>query len=72
MTIHLNDPKAMKFYEALHPEIESVPYKKTRSKIQLDGDDLCIRIEGDDINSIRGTFNSYLNWIKIIDENLRI
>jgi len=72
MRIELDDPNAKKFYEALTPEIESVPYKKTRSSISLEGDRLYITIEGEDINAIRGTFNSYLNWIKIIDENLRI
>jgi len=72
MKIELEDPSAKKIFDALNPELDSVPYKKTSSKLTIDGNKLTIEIEGEDINSIRGTFNSYLNWIKIIDETLRI
>ncbi|MBN1786102.1 MAG: hypothetical protein JW825_03815 [Candidatus Methanofastidiosa archaeon] len=73
MTIEIIDPLASKYYRALNPEIESVPYKKTHSKIELlESDRMRITVEGDDLSAIRGTFNSYLNWIKIVEENLDI
>ncbi len=73
MRIELNDANAEKFYLALRPEIESVPYKKTTSTISLvDSKTLLITVGGNEIGAIRGTFNSYLNWLKIIDDNLNI
>lgn len=72
MTIDLHDSEAKHFYEALLPEIASVPYKKTRSHISINGDRLRIEVVGTDIAALRGTFNSYLNWIKAIDDNLRL
>ncbi len=67
MCIALDDPDAQRYYDALAPEIASVPYKKTRSRLSLEGDRLLIQVEGDDINAIRGTFNAYLNWLRIIE-----
>jgi len=73
MTIQLKDPMAEKYYLALKPELESLPYKKTRSEMQfMPGDTLRITVEGRDMSAMRGTFNSYMNWIKIIDENINL
>jgi tRNA threonylcarbamoyladenosine modification (KEOPS) complex Pcc1 subunit len=72
MTIELRDSEAQHFYDALLPEIASVPYKKTRSHLAIKGDLVRIEVTGTDIAALRGTFNSYLNWIKAIDDNLRL
>ena len=47
MCIALDDPDAQRYYDALAPEIASVPYKKTRSRLSLDGERLLIQVEGD-------------------------
>ncbi|MHC1605082.1 MAG: KEOPS complex subunit Pcc1 [Candidatus Methanofastidiosia archaeon] len=72
MKIEFLDNDAEKYYLALKPEIESVPYKKTHTSIFLEEGKVVITIEGKELNSIRGTFNSYLNWLKIIDDNIRL
>lgn len=43
MKIVLDDPEARRYYDALAPEIASVPYKKTSSRISLDNDLLVIQ-----------------------------
>lgn len=72
MTISLEDPEAQRYYDALAPEIASVPYKKTSSRLSIDGERLIIQVEGDDINALRGTFNAYLNWLRIIGDSFSL
>lgn len=72
LRIELADGDARKFYEALEPEIASVPYKKTRSRITVEDGRLVITVEGDDLSALRGTFNSYLNWLRIVDESFSL
>ncbi len=72
MCIVFRDPVAQRYYEALAPEIASVPYKKTRSRLSIEKYQLVIQVEGDDINAIRGTFNAYLNWLRIIEDSFAL
>lgn len=57
-------------YKALKTEIDSAPYTKTVTEFRNDGDSLYLQINSEDISALRGTFNSYMNWLKIIVEGL--
>jgi len=48
--------------ESLDPEIENkIP--KTNIEVTLDGKSFSLKIEADDISSLRAACNSYLRWI---------
>jgi tRNA threonylcarbamoyladenosine modification (KEOPS) complex Pcc1 subunit len=51
-------------------EIDSAPYKKTSTIFENNEDSLYLQINSDDLSALRGTFNSYMNWLKIIMDNL--
>ena len=54
-------------FAALEPEVSSVPYKKTSTYMRLESQSvLSIEVTGDDISALRGSFHTYLNWIKTI------
>jgi tRNA threonylcarbamoyladenosine modification (KEOPS) complex Pcc1 subunit len=57
-------------YKALKMEIDSAPYKKTTTVLKNDGKFLYVQIDSEDLSALRGTFNSYMNWLKIIMESL--
>lgn len=57
-------------YKTLKMEIDSAPYKKTSTVFENNEDSLYLQISSDDLSALRGTFNSYMNWLKIIVENL--
>ncbi|HDN81305.1 MAG: hypothetical protein J7L10_05395 [Methanomicrobia archaeon] len=57
-------------YKALKMEIDSAPYKKTSTIFENNEDFLYLQISSKDLSALRGTFNSYMNWLKVIMENL--
>lgn len=57
--------------KTLEKEIESSPYKKTRTCIK-EGEPLTIEIQSDDMRAVRGTFNSLMNWLITALESLSL
>ncbi|MCD6127943.1 MAG: hypothetical protein J7J21_06200 [Methanomicrobia archaeon] len=51
-------------------EIDSAPYRKTSTVFENKEDFLYLQISSEDLSALRGTFNSYMNWLKVIMENL--
>lgn len=71
-TIEVVTPDAALVTKALQPEIESSPYKKTRTTLSTTQDTITIDIDTDDIRALRGTFNAYMNWLITILESLSV
>ncbi len=70
--IEVQTPDATVVRKAIEKEIESSPYKKTRTALTTENSSLIIEIESDDIRALRGTFNSYMNWLITILESLSL
>jgi KEOPS complex subunit Pcc1 len=51
-------------YESLLPELEE-EYQRTRSKLILEQDTLILKVEANDIVSMRAALNGWLRLIKI-------
>lgn len=58
--------------KTLEKEIESSPYKKTRTLIKEGESFLTIEIQSDDMRAVRGTFNSSMNWLITALESLSL
>ncbi|MGD2249832.1 MAG: KEOPS complex subunit Pcc1 [Candidatus Methanofastidiosia archaeon] len=58
--------------KAMETEIESSPYERTTTTLDVINDQVVITITTDDIRALRGTFNSYMNWLKTIVESLSV
>lgn len=56
----------------METEIESSPYERTTTTLDVINDQVVITITTDDIRALRGTFNSYMNWLKTIVESLSV
>lgn len=70
--IEVRSPHIEIVKKALKTEIESSPYTKTRTNLFVKDDVLCIESETDDIRALRGTFNSYMNWLIAILDSLSL
>lgn len=58
-------------YGSLLPEIgREIP--RTRSEAVLGDGEVFLRLEADDLSSLRAALNSYLSWIRISEEVIRI
>jgi tRNA threonylcarbamoyladenosine modification (KEOPS) complex Pcc1 subunit len=68
--VRTSDPEIVR--SALQTEIESSPYTKTSTTVTVRGTTVIVTIETDDIRALRGTFNSYMNWIMAILESLSL
>ncbi|NMC61343.1 MAG: hypothetical protein GYA51_18470 [Candidatus Methanofastidiosa archaeon] len=64
--------KAKDIERLLRIEEDSSPFYKTKSKIQTDGEILKITIDSDDIPAIRGSFNTYMNWLMAIEQGMKL
>ena len=71
-TINVTVPDVDIVKRALQPEIESSPYKKTRTTLSTTENTITIEIDTDDIRALRGTFNAYMNWLIAILESLSL
>jgi tRNA threonylcarbamoyladenosine modification (KEOPS) complex Pcc1 subunit len=71
-TIEVQTPHTEIVKKAMKTEIESSPYKKTSTTLKVEGNSVTIVIETDDISALRGTFNSYMNWLLTIVESLSL
>ncbi|MFQ5891779.1 MAG: KEOPS complex subunit Pcc1 [Candidatus Methanofastidiosia archaeon] len=72
LKIEVTHPKTKLIYKALKTEIESAPYEKTVTEMKRDRKKLIIEIQSEDLKAIRGTFNSYMNWLRVSLEGLDI
>ncbi len=64
--------KAKDIERLLRIEEDSSPFFKTRSKIKTDGNTLKITIESEDIPALRGSFNTFMNWLIAIEEGMKL
>jgi len=55
---------------ALSPELgERIP--RTRVSVAREGDEVVVRIEADDHNSLRAALNSYIRWMNVAEETAK-
>ncbi len=55
---------------ALTPELgERIP--RTRVSVTRSGDEVVVRIEADDHNSLRAALNSYIRWMNVAEETAK-
>ncbi len=64
--------KAKDIERLLRIEEDSSPFFKTRSKIKTDGNTLKITIESEDMPALRGSFNTFMNWLIAIEEGMKL
>ncbi|MCC7572755.1 MAG: CTAG/PCC1 family protein [Candidatus Methanofastidiosum sp.] len=64
--------KAKDIERLLRIEENSSPFYKTRSEIKTKGDTLKITIESDDMPALRGSFNTFMNWLMAIEEGMKL
>lgn len=72
-SIELDDEDSARImYNSIKPEISFARGERSNSSIELDGRSIVIRIFSNDIVSLRASINSYVRWIKLSDEILKI
>jgi KEOPS complex subunit Pcc1 len=59
-------------YNSILPEIEAESNQRSKTNIDLDDNRLIINILSRDIVSLRASINSYVRWINLSDEILKI
>lgn len=59
-------------YNSIKPEISFARGERSTSEIELDGSKIVIRIFSSDVVSLRASINSYVRWIKLSTEILKI
>ncbi|HOI77503.1 MAG TPA: KEOPS complex subunit Pcc1 [Methanofastidiosum sp.] len=64
--------KANDIERLLRIEENSSPFYKTKSKIEAEGNSLKITIESEDIPALRGSFNTFMNWLIAIEEGMKL
>ncbi|MCD6558406.1 MAG: hypothetical protein J7K57_00765 [Palaeococcus sp.] len=57
-------------YESVLIEDKSVPYRRTRTRLLLEGKRIKLEFTAKDNSALRGTLNSYLRWIKVALDTL--
>jgi KEOPS complex subunit Pcc1 len=50
--------------DSLQPEVGG-EYSKSKVKIDLEGEELVLSIEAEDVTALRAAVNSYLRWMKL-------
>lgn len=59
-------------YNSISPEIELENNNRSRTTITLNDNIICININSEDVVSLRASINSYVRWIKLSMEILKI
>lgn len=67
-----NNTDAEIIYNSILPEIKSEKEVRSQSEIILDNNKIIIKIKSLDIVSLRASINSYVRWINLSDEILKI
>lgn len=57
-------------FNALKPETLSVPTRRSKAHIEVDGKTLTLKFKAKDTTALRAALNSYLRWIRLIVEIL--
>ena len=72
-TVEFDDDNEAKIvYNSILPEIEAETNQRSISSIDLNDDKIIIKIISQDIVSFRASINSYVRWIKLSEEILKI
>ncbi len=64
--------KAKDIEKLLRIEEDSSPFYKAKSEIKTDGNMIRIKIESEDIPALRGSFNTFMNWLMAIEEGMKL
>jgi len=67
-----DDNEAKIVYNSILPEIEAESNQRSITNINLNKDKIIINITSQDIVSFRASINSYVRWIKLSEEILKI
>lgn len=59
-------------YNSILPEIEAEKNDRSKSNIELDDEKITINITSYDVVSLRASINSYIRWINLSEEILKI
>ncbi len=59
-------------YNSIKPEISFARGERSTSEIELEGNVIVIRIFSSDVVSLRASINSYVRWIKLSNEIIKI
>lgn len=72
-TIELNDNREAEIvYNSIKPEITFARNERSTSEIELSENTILIKIFSNDVVSLRASINSYVRWIKLSTEILKI
>lgn len=71
--IELEDSdEARIIYNSIRPEISYTRNERSTTEIELDNNIIVIKILSKDVVSLRASINSYVRWIKLSSEILKI
>ena len=66
-TLRVSSPYADALIGSLSPEVgREIP--RSSASVERDGGDIVLRLEAEDLPSLRAALNSYLRWIGITEE----
>ena len=68
----INKNLAQIFFNSLISEVEESSRCRSQTELSLVNNKLKILIYAKDVTAFRANINSYLNWIKIIDDIIQI
>ena len=72
-TIELNDNREAEIvYNSIKPEITFARNERSTSEIELSENTILIKIFSNDVVSLRASINSYVRWINLSTEILKI
>ncbi len=64
--------KAREIERLLKIEEDSSPFYRTKSEITTKGTTLKVIIVSEDIPALRGSFNTFMNWLMAIEEGMKL
>lgn len=64
--------KAEEIARLLKIEEDSSPFHKTKSHIETKEDTIKITIQSEDVPALRGSFNTFMNWLMAIEEGMKL
>ena len=67
-----NSHDASIVFNSIKPEVSFARGERSRSEIELDENNIIIKIYSNDVVSLRASINSYVRWIKLSTEILKI
>jgi KEOPS complex subunit Pcc1 len=67
-----NHKEAEIIYESLKPEIKSSNSSRTLSQMEVEGKTIILEVKAKDSTSLRASVNSYLRWINLSCQIIRL